>query len=160
MGYTHYFTQHRDFSATEWLKLTNAVRAVIKDLPASVGVFDADGSGEPTVDGVQIAFNGDASVDEAHESMVVHRYMEDARWRDGTGPVFQFCKTARKPYDTLVCAVLLLAIEIAPNVYELDSDGDMRGPEWQPARDLLAGVSVESDSPDDVAAANLRDLLS
>ncbi|KAH8742958.1 hypothetical protein F5883DRAFT_623665 [Diaporthe sp. PMI_573] len=71
---------------------------------------------------------------------------------DGCEP-FQFtyddsegeCKTDRKPYDIVVCAVLLRAKYLAPDAVEVSSDGDWD--DWSEAAatlSLIAGVSTVS----------------
>ena len=47
-------------------------------------------------------------------------------------PGFDFCKTARKPYDVVVCAALLAIKHHQGDNVEIRSDGDF-GDEWQPA---------------------------
>ena len=42
---------------------------------------------------------------------------------------WSFCKTARKPYDLLVCACLIATHEILG--YDVSSDGDLE--DWKPA---------------------------
>lgn len=70
-----------------------------------------------------ITFNGIG--DAAHETM----------WFDRKGDGFQFCKTARKPYDIAVIALLLLANRYAPEVWDIGSDGDAK--DWQPTLDWV-----------------------
>jgi hypothetical protein len=77
-------------------------------------VKGGDGTGRPIIDNDQIIFNGDGSKGEDHETMVLDR--------NGNG--FQFCKTARKPYDRFVKAVLVVANYYAPGALEVTCDGD------------------------------------
>ncbi len=72
---------------------------------------------KPVVDDEMIHFNGVG--EDGHETFVVMR----ARDSD-----FSFCKTAQKPYDAIVTAVLCLAYTIAPGVLKISSDG--RSEEW------------------------------
>lgn len=44
-------------------------------------------------------------------------------------------KTARKPYDRAVCALLLIAYNIDPDNWSVESDGDQE--EWRPATELV-----------------------
>ncbi len=37
---------------------------------------------------------------------------------------FNFCKTARKPYDEIVTAILAVVDKLAPGALEIGSDGD------------------------------------
>jgi hypothetical protein len=54
------------------------------------------------------------------------------------GLMFEFCKTARKPYDIMVCCVLLAAKHHLKARVSVSSDGDLD--EWQPAIDLYEKV--------------------
>ena len=144
MGYTHYHTQNRSLTAAEWDELITAFNHMLSYLPAyshSAGGYftdcplmirGGDGRGQPIANGRYLCFNGDAIGDDdlAHETF----YLE----RQGSG--FYFCKTARKPYAFLVCALLLVVSEIAPGAFDVSSDGNMRGEEWQPAREFLRGL--------------------
>jgi len=63
------------------------------------------------------------------------------RWFPSGGEVNGFCKTARKPYDLLVC-VSLLAFKHAfdnPDVFSFSSDGD--NAEWETSKDLFTRIT-------------------
>ena len=142
MGYTHYYTQNRSLTNREWKDLIDIFHHMLNHLPAhshNAGGFYADfplticggdGTGQPEINDRSLVFNGDEKGGLDHETFYIDK--------DGHG--FYFCKTARKPYDLLVCAVLLALCEIAPAAFELSSDGDMAGEEWQPARDFLRSL--------------------
>lgn len=104
MGYTHYLHPQRHATQDEW----NA----IKDswlLLYHLGLFPK--LHEPRVDDDIIHFNGVGN--DGHETMILER--------EGLG--FDFCKTARKPYDLAVVALLLIAHHHAPDAWEIKSDG-------------------------------------
>ena len=84
-----------------------------------------DGVGEPTFDKKLILFNGDAKNDLYHEGFIFAL--------DSTARQDYFCKTARKPYDFMVC-VCLLALYNRLDDMKISSDGDQE--EWQPAIDF------------------------
>lgn len=48
---------------------------------------------------------------------------------------FGFCKTARKPYDLMVCACLILAKYYFGDMVKVSSDGDEN--DWKPAFDFV-----------------------
>ena len=78
----------------------------------------ADGTGEPLFcpyDG--IIFNGDSSIDMDHETLCLIPF--------DTDNLNFFCKTARKPYDLLVKAVLISAKRHFGKNMTLDSDGEI-----------------------------------
>lgn len=165
MGYTHYFHYHHaSISLKDWTTLTNAVNLLIKNLPehsTSGGGYHADDvlklDADTVVSRDQIAFNGDGAL--AHETFVLNR-----SWRkelkaqkqeaieNGRHPTAQyfevklrahgyveFCKTERKPYDLLVCAVLALAHHLYPDWITVTSDGCAS--EWSDAVAWAAKVT-------------------
>lgn len=111
MGYTVYFSQKRPFTTSEWGNIRAAVIPMFHRLKQIKG---AAGVGRPEIGNERIVFNGDGSKGEDHESFILER--------DGNG--FNFCKTARKPYDRFVKAVLIVANYYAPGVLEVTCDGD------------------------------------
>jgi hypothetical protein len=60
---------------------------------------------------------------------------------DRENEIFEFCKTAYKPYDAVVTAVLIRAKEIYGTVVEIYSDGNWD--EWRAGRDLYERVFGE-----------------
>jgi hypothetical protein len=91
-----------------------------------------------------IRFNG--WKDEGHETFLVTREMpEIPDWSSDKSASFDFCKTARKPYDLAVCLVLLSMKRHAPESVRVSSDGDWDA-EWTEAREVyrrLFGVEVD-----------------
>lgn len=84
------------------------------------------GEGKPIFNETEIWFNGDASEHLDHETFSIHWFRPTT-----SGKYNDFCKTARKPYDLLVCFALLTFAEIFPEAFEFSSDGDMEDTEWQ-----------------------------
>jgi hypothetical protein len=60
-----------------------------------------------------IRLNGSSKDDNDHETLVI----------DPEESGFAFCKTARKPYDAVVCAILIRTAELNPGL-EISSDGE------------------------------------
>lgn len=126
MGYTHFLTQKRDLTDDEWTQLRVAAHQIFYTARAQ-GIQLAGPLGE-IEDGIMISddtisFNGLAG--EAHETCTVERYMPDDPdlYSDGGG-FFSFCKTARKPYDAAVIAILRAAKDAAPDAFTISSDED------------------------------------
>lgn len=111
MGYTCYFEQSRPFTTEEWGKIRAAVIPMFHRLKQIKG---PNGEGRPLIGNDSISFNGDASKSEDHETFLIQK--------NGNG--FQFCKTARKPYDRYVKAVLCVADHFAPGALDISCDGD------------------------------------
>jgi hypothetical protein len=125
MGYAHYFTQQRPFTQTEWDNIAGDTRVVF-DFCNTEGItiwHDSDVDEPPEASDDCIWFNGPN--DNGHETFCIHK--------DGGG--FQFCKTARKPYDLAVCLVLLVIARHAPDAMCIGSDGDWDN-EWLSPRNV------------------------
>ena len=91
------------------------------------------GMGEPVFNETRIWFNGYRKNGTDHETMMIDLKQDDA---------WDFCKTARKPYDLLVCCTLIaLANNLPPDSFSFSSDGDAA--DWQPALDLYTKIIGE-----------------
>jgi hypothetical protein len=143
MGFTHYWRfktpllEKIDKGITDetFSNISSECKRLCKNLPKhseSAGGYykeypiiikGLDGTGEPTFDEKEISFNGDDATEMSHESFMITA--DDLK-------EFDFCKTARKPYDLLVCACLLSFYTHFPKeVFSVSSDGDSS--DWEPA---------------------------
>lgn len=111
MGYTHYFTQRRSFTKPEWTQVCADIGDILKEIQHNQGIALANGMGDPgtspEITPDRIYFNGVG--DDGHETMCIHRAIPKATAKDKLykmNPAATFCKTARKPYDAAVTAVL------------------------------------------------------
>lgn len=143
MGYTHYWHQKRDFKVAEWKAITDNTTALLASNNLPPLLYEADSNELPLVDKDTIRFNG--KLDDGHETFILTRKRrapydyetaEDAR-----GGSFDFCKTARKPYDAAVVAVLLFAAHAAPGAISLSSDGDLE--DWGDGLSLARTIVPE-----------------
>jgi hypothetical protein len=105
MGYTHYWNIKEPISADAFAKLQEGIKAIIQTANEA-GISISDESTDGT-----IAFNGAGR--DAHETFVIQV--------GDTG--FNFCKTAEKPYDAVVCASLILLKKELGAEVEVSSDG-------------------------------------
>ena len=151
MGYTHYWYQKRDFTGEEWkqIKLASLAVSLISTHGADsppITIRGWDGTGKAQFTNDEITFNGDRDNAENHETFRLER----VRPTSGLQPMstkekweaedyFAFCKTAQKPYDILVCAVLLIAKHVAPTAIDYSSDGGEE--EWRGA-ELLTNKTL------------------
>ena len=142
MGYTHYWRQLRDFTDTEWQELTRLAKLITADGQGILANAFSDKNSKPTIDNEEISFNGIG--DDGHETFCITRKkrdlydyekqdsIQDAYMHDKSGGgVFSFCKTAHKPYDKYVVAVLcalhnmkIKLDEEKPPVLYISSDGN------------------------------------
>jgi len=97
-----------------------------------VQVLGAEGVGEPEFEEDSFALNGSFVHDEDYETFELSRKATD----------FDFCKTDRRPYDAVVGAILLRAVQIVP-IFFLGSDGGWER-DWPAARELYAKTFGES----------------
>ncbi len=124
MGYTHYWSASRDFTDDEWILIKAGTRNILRVAQEDHGVAlseEYDINKIPVVSDKHIFFNGYG--DEGHETFVLsHKVPKAPAYRKGE-PDFQFCKTARKPYDSAVVAILNYARHVAPDGFSWSSDG-------------------------------------
>ena len=131
MGYSHYVRQNKPASDEQWAAVCDAfkkfrVTALLgKSFPIQ---REWDDPSDVLIDEECIIFNGIG--EDAHET-----FMLEKAW-DG----FSFCKTARKPYDTAVVTVLILANHHAPDVWAVSSDGTVK--EWQPVLNWMNSTGI------------------
>jgi len=130
MGYTHYYTP-KAATDSKWEKFVTTCKTLHKNLPKTTntagGYHENDklvicggiGTGLPQIDINGVIFNGNKDKGLDHETLWIKK--DELDW--------SFTKTARKPYDLLVCAVLIAANEILG--YDISSDGDFE--DWKPA---------------------------
>jgi hypothetical protein len=165
MGYTHYFYRQETMNKTKWSKFTKELEMLKKNLPEN-GITAGCSNDEPAVicgwnsklkeydrnssiiDGEIIALNGEGDL--SHESLYIPRVMceEDKKFSSTSkdGLRFGFTKTARKPYDTMVCLALISMKRWFMHKVRVSSDGDIE--DWKPALDLyrkLTGIPITWD---------------
>lgn len=126
MGYTHYFKQKKVPTQDQWAAITNGfqrlqiVALLTKAFPIQ---REANLQSPPEITDEHIVFNGIG--DDAHETMELLREYA----------AYHFCKTAHKPYDRAVIALLILVHRCAPGCWNIHSDGDPN--DWQPTLDWM-----------------------
>ena len=112
MGYTHYWTIKRPLTKKVWRAIMSDTRkllaATVLPLAAEFNTPDE----KPIVSAELIRFNGIGA--EGHETFMLSRHKVE----------FEFCKTNQKPYDVIVCAVLIVAAHHAGKAIDVSSDGD------------------------------------
>lgn len=133
MGYTHYLTVSKaEIDAKTWEQITDDVKAIVGKSPVLL-VREYDRVDEkPEINGEVIAFNGPG--EDGHETFWVSRVNDRAPRYKGDNPRWSFCKTAQKPYDVVVTAILAYLASVWPNLYSVTSDGDQE--EWRDGVDL------------------------
>ncbi len=140
MGYTHYWSYLPE--SEQWQaafpRLLGDTSVILDHLTArGIATAGAHGSGAAALTATNIVFNGAAPGD--YESFVLGTTQDpNTRHHTHRGELFtwDFCKTARRPYDLAVTTVLLRARQLAPWHFAIGSDGYWDS-DWKAARDLL-----------------------
>lgn len=130
MGYTHYFPQQRAFTGAEWDSITSFATALCASGAHILANWSGDEGTAPTINETEISFNG-RGID-SHESFRITKKCP----KPGA---FHFCKTAHKPYDSTVTALLTYVKGIAPGALSISSDG--YASEWNAGVDLANSLS-------------------
>ena len=110
MGYTHYISNKPEFTSDQLEILTKRVKELLSKTKTPVAGPAGNKGTKPVFTSTQIMFNGVG--EDAHETASVTKGAMD----------FDFCKTAQKPYDSLVVKFYKIIREVAPST-ELSSDG-------------------------------------
>lgn len=118
MGYTHYWSIDRPVTPQEIALLADDARKIID--VSGVSIRGWDGTGEPELGPDRVWLNGDADAHEACETFGITVGVNE----------WTFCKTRRKPYDTVVTAILLAAKDRLGDAMSLSSDGSAT--DWSP----------------------------
>ena len=112
---THYFSRPPVLDPARFETFVMDVRRLLAALPSDITIMGCDGTGEPEINAAIIAFNGDAAQQLDHESFIMQQtYTLRPPSRMMGGMFHDFCKTAGKPYDLLVVAVLYAFVHRFP----------------------------------------------
>ena len=132
MGYTHYW--HEDARPKEIPEKAVKIIKEIVDKAYKAGLIQREYNEKkpPVVTSKEIRFNG--VNDDGHETF--YYGVDDKRPNIYDGELFDFCKTARKPYDEVVMKVLIVLARYLDG-FEIGSDGEF-DQEWEETRDFMA----------------------
>ena len=159
MGYTHYTYRPRKNAGSAYFygKLALDAKKLCEYANANgIRIRNGEGLGEPEFTEFSFSINGDAEAfesgrDMAHETFYWAGIPTLSEWRKDEKDHFEFCKTARKPYDAVVTAILIRAKVIYGSCVSISSDGDWH--EWQAGRELYKQVFLEdAECPFDKAS--------
>ena len=134
MGYTHYYHIQDITKPLMTSEIAQDIESIIMASEIPLGDGSDEPDSQPILEHDLVQVNGIG--DEGHETLC---YPPDFEWNrkvhrpESLGS--SFCKTARKPYDVVVCAALLAIKHHLGDNVEIHSDGDFDD-EWQPAYQL------------------------
>lgn len=139
MGYTQYLYLRRDFTDAEWAHLRWAFERLDRYKPRGavdwrgefsplfLALHDDSPYEPPRCDAEVIAFNGWSpdGHDLGHETFVLKRTIPADAYRPANdkGEAFDCCKTAMKPYDLMVTAMLIVVDNDCAGAVRVSSDG-------------------------------------
>ena len=124
MGYTHYWNKKKKIDPETWSDFTDDVTALINKAKVRLCWEFNEPDKAPEVTAEVVRFNGKG--DNGYETFLLRRVEQREEYRkpDDKGMYFNFCKTAQKPYDKYVVAVLHLAEKHFGDKILFSSDGD------------------------------------
>jgi hypothetical protein len=135
MGYTHYFSKVKETrdDSLRFEMFANDVSRIIDYAVINYGIEIADACGENLgkweVSKEFVSLNGFG--ENSHETF----YLD----KDFSG--FNFCKTARKPYDAVVTACLIHLKDCYGDAVTIGSDGDWSDLEWKEGASLYRNAT-------------------
>lgn len=144
MGYTHYwYRKPSPADRQTYQALGSDIKRIIAEAERqSIIINGPGGFGSPEMNEQYISFNGDSDAQLDHESFVWRAEAIQSEWEkrmEGeSNETFTFCKTAYKPYDAVVTAVLIRAKELYGDAVRVVSDGSWA--EWADGRALYEQV--------------------
>ena len=131
MGYTHYYIIQDITKPLRTSEIAQDIGSIIMASEIPIGDGNGIQDSQPVLEHDLVQMNGIG--DESHEALC---YPPDFEWNRKVHPAeflgFRYCKTARKPYDVVVCAALLAIKHHQGDNVEITSDGKFDN-EWQPA---------------------------
>jgi Fe-S-cluster containining protein len=153
MGYSHFYTQKKNFSIKEWHSFMEFVERLSHYNPTICG---PDGTEHPVITENDIMFNGDFSCGDSCDTFHVSRVrpgfpygMEKIIDKDKNKNFvkkykgFRFCKTNRKPYDASVVASLIFITNMNEKIMNVNSDGQIS--DWHEGCHLCRAVYKHMD---------------
>jgi len=132
LGYTHYHPRAAKLDAQKFSKFSRDCK-LLKRAAEAQGVkvrFEYDVPRPAVFSEDVVRFNG--INDDGHETFYLPLETHDGSPYDGR--IFAFCKTARKPYDLLVTACLIMAKHHFGKDVCVTSDGEQS--DWDAGRGL------------------------
>lgn len=129
MGYTHYWERPANNTGTAEMygRLALDAKAICEQ--SEIPLAGPFGVGKPEFTEGYFSFNGQGP-DNDHETFQWQANPTQVEYRKDTPDIFNFTKTARKPYDAVVCAVLIRAKMIYGDLVTVMSDGNWGSDEW------------------------------
>tara|TARA_R110002167_G_scaffold299151_1_gene503494 strand:- start:652 stop:1098 length:447 start_codon:yes stop_codon:yes gene_type:complete len=143
MGYTHYWRPTRDLTEDEWDNIRQVAKTILKDNHGIILDNEPTDSQNLSITYESILCNGIG--DDGHETFYLTRKMRND---------FEFCKTAQKPYDKYIVAMLIAVAQITDSI-SVSSDGDQE--DWLEGLQLYVERCTSNDTLNDYAKELIPD---
>ena len=137
MGYTHYWRPTRDLTEDEWDNIRQVAKRILKDNHGVILDNEPTDSQNLSITYDSVLCNGIG--DDGHETFYLTRKMRND---------FEFCKTAQKPYDKYIVAMLIAVTQITDSI-TVSSDGDQS--DWLEGLQLYVERCTLNNAPNDYA---------
>ena len=130
MGYTHYWYKTQKLDTIQFHDFLADFSKVIEENHGLGQLVEFQNSTD------YLNFNGIG--EQAHETFFFERKvdMDEFIQKNKDNRIFSFCKTARKPYDVLVCIALIIAKKQFTTNVDISSDGCDESDMWQEPRQI------------------------
>jgi hypothetical protein len=146
VGYTHYWALDPDAAGVDegFARTAADAARIIAAAGIPVSRDPEEATQPPEVTSEVIWLNGIG--EDGHEPLMLRRNPSaaardwEAQQAAELGYWWDSCKTNWKPYDLVVCAILIRAHHHLPDALVFDSDGHWDDPSWRDARDLIVRV--------------------
>lgn len=156
MGYTHYWNFKKNpkdckDGSKKFAKAVELLKKCLKKVPTEIEVENYDwknnttstikapfvlkggnGEGKPKFTDELVCFNGDASMGYDYETCYFALNNDEYE--------FDFCKTARQPYDVAVCLTLLCFKDAFGDDFSYSSDGNENDKGWKMAHNIFDNI--------------------
>ena len=117
MGYTNYWDQLKPFNNKQWDIIIKEYEYIKDNFSDDEGIIE-----DQTEKSDEIIFNGKSKNNLDHETFVLTKDFREPFY-NGDNVKFNFCKTARKPYDLAVWHLLTFVKMVAPESIRINRDG-------------------------------------
>jgi len=124
MGYTNYWYQKKSFSESEWKRVKDEYD-YIKEICEGIIIDESEKAKKEWKlkdDDDVIVFNGNSIGGLDHETFVLCKHPRKEESYVGEDLSFNFCKTARKPYDIAVWHLLFFAKNNTTAIKQISRD--------------------------------------
>lgn len=130
MGYTHYYYVQRHLSVTAFKRIAEDLNSIMPEFKKrKIKLCSYDDGDKPIITSAQIVLNGIGENSYLKFVLELNAPKGSYEQTNKDGLIFNFCKTARKPYDFVVCCALIIAKHHLGDQISISSDGNIED-EW------------------------------